>query len=59
LIWFEGCVAASHLICGNILGTMLEPEQGGDSATSRPAGENLYRSRIGARNILFCAALLP
>jgi hypothetical protein len=39
LICIEWCVAAGHLICGNILGTMLEPAQGGDSAASRPAGK--------------------
>jgi hypothetical protein len=59
LICIEWCVAAGHLICGNILGTMLEPAHGGDSAAWRPTGKNLHRIKVGARNILFCAALLP
>jgi hypothetical protein len=37
---------------------ILQLAERGDSAAWRPAGKNLHRIRIDARNILFCAALL-
>jgi hypothetical protein len=56
---FERCVAGGTPDLWQYFAHPASNPEGGDSAACRLTGEKHSRSPIGARNILFCAALLP
>jgi hypothetical protein len=56
---FGRCVAGGTPDLRQHFAQAASNPEGGDSAACRLAGKNPYRSPIGARNILFSAALLP